>query len=326
MGQAPAATGPALRGESGTDPELSVILVTDGLDLVQEVLGHLRRQSAADRIELVLVTPPGTIPGDSPDLSGFARAQVVEFRTRESPPAARAAGVTAARAPVVAFAETHCFPEPEWAERLIHAHRGPWTAVGPEIGNENPTGGVSWGNLMVDYSPWMAPSRSGPVADLPGHNSSYKRDVLLEYGDGLPRLIESESILHWDLRRRGHRLYQEAGAKVRHRNITEMRAGLIEHFHNGRCFGALRSREWGRGRRALYVLASPLIPLVRMRRIVGDARRKGYDRELPSALPVIALKLIAHGTGEMTGYALGSGNAVRGMAKYELDRDLYARA
>ena len=42
---------------------------------------------------------------------------------------------------------------------------------------------------------------------LPGHNSSYKRDVLLGYGDRLESMMESETVLHWDLRAKGHRLY-----------------------------------------------------------------------------------------------------------------------
>jgi hypothetical protein len=301
-------------------------MITDGVGLIDEVLGHLRAQTAADRIELVVVAVPGTVPADSPALEGFGWVQLVESDTRASPPVARGAGVRVARAPVVVFGETHCFPRPEWAESLIEAHRGPWTAVGPEIGNANPETVTSWSLLCVDYSPWLAPRTSGPVDDLPGHNSSYKRAALLELGADLDRMFESESILHAALKDRGHRLYLEARASVRHRNITQIRHGLVEHFHNGRCFGALRSRSWSPRLRALYAAGSPLIPLIRLRRLLADVRGRTPDGVLPRALPIIVLMLVVHALGEMWGYVTGSGEAVAGMAGYELDRDLYAEA
>jgi hypothetical protein len=303
-----------------------VVLITDGVEMIDEVLGHLRAQTVADRIELVVVAVPGTVPADSPSIEGFGWVQVVDSESRSSPPVARASGLRAAQAPVVVFGETHCFPQPEWAESLLEAHRGPWVAVGPEIGNENPDTTTSWALLCVDYSPWLAPQTSRPVEDLPGHNSSYKRAALLELGADLDRMFESESILHGELKDRGYRLYVESRASVRHRNITQVRHGLIEHFHNGRCFGGLRSRSWSPWLRALYAAGSPLIPLIRLRRLLKDVRGRTPDGVLARALPVIVLMLAVHASGEMWGYISGSGKAVAGMAGYELDRDMYAEA
>ena len=306
------------------DPQLSVILVTDGLELVGEVLTHLQAQTTRDEIELVLVTPRGSVDGNvSQELEGFHSARVINADTRASAPAARAAGIAAARAPVIVMSETHCFPAPNWGQALIEAHRGPWAAVGPEIDNENPDRPGSWANLFVDYATWIAPASRGPAEDLPGHNSSYKRDLLLAYGEELPRMLESESILHWDLRSQGHRLYTETRAKVRHRNITRVMPALVEHFHNGRCFGGLRARNWHPLRRALYVAASPLVPVIRLRRILREARRSNRPDILPGALPMMVSSLLAHAAGELTGYAIGSGEAARAMVTYELDRNTY---
>jgi hypothetical protein len=301
-----------------------VILVTDGIELVRETLAHLREQSARDRIEVVIATPGGSLDGAGADeLSGFHSVSVIDSESRESTPVARAEAVAAAHAPVVAMAETHCFPQPEWAEALIAAHRGPWAAVGPEIDNDNPERPASWANLYVDYASWLSPATSGPVDDLPGHNTSYKRELLLGYGAELPQLLLSESVLHWDLRSHGHGLYQEARARVRHRNINRPVPALIEHFHNGRCFGAARSRKWHPARRALYVAASPLIPAIRLRRILRDIRRTNRGYILPRALPMMLASLFTHAIGEMSGYATGAGKAPEGMAKYELDRDVF---
>lgn len=301
-----------------------MILVTDGLETAQETLSHLRAQTAAGRIELVVTMPGGeaTENGDRA-LAGFHSTRVVRSDPQNGTAVARAAAIVQARAPVVVLAETHCFPEPEWADMLIAAHREPWAGVGPEIHNENPDKPISWGNLLVDYCSWLAPATAGPADDLPGHNSSYKRALLLDYGDDLSRLLESESILHWDLRARGHQLYVEARARTRHRNITRFVPAALEHFHNGRSFGGLRSRDWHPARRIFYAAASPLIPIVRLGRILREIRRKKRQDLLPEVLPSVLGSLVAHGAGELMGYLMGSGRSAEEMAKYEIYRDRY---
>ena len=74
------------------------------------------------------------------------------------------------------------FPEAGWAAALIAAHEGPWAVVGPAIRNANPATVVSWCDFVVGYGPWMDPVEAGPAPFLPGHNSCYKKAILLEYG------------------------------------------------------------------------------------------------------------------------------------------------
>ena len=63
-------------------------------------------------------------------VAGFAAFRVVEHDPMQLP-AARAAGVRAAGAPVVFVGETHTYPHERWAEALIAAHEHAWTAVTP---------------------------------------------------------------------------------------------------------------------------------------------------------------------------------------------------
>ena len=81
-----------------------------------------------------------------------------------------------------------------WAESLLYAHRKEWACVGPVVNNGNPRSLISWTNLVIEYGEWLAPAASKVVTHLPGHNSSYKRDILLRYGDELSTWFESESI------------------------------------------------------------------------------------------------------------------------------------
>ncbi|MGA9370905.1 MAG: hypothetical protein WBV53_03550 [Solirubrobacterales bacterium] len=305
------------------DPGLAVVLPTDLAETIREVLAHLRAQTVANQIELVVVAPSAdNVLGElATELDGFHSIQGVELDPWLSLPLARAGGTRAARAPLIAFSETHCFPDPNWAETMIETHRGPWAAVGPEMNNENPARAISWANLLLDYGAWVAPAEAGPVDDLPGHNSCYKRAVLLDYGDELGPLLQAESILHRDLRARGHRLYLQPAAKVHHRNIARLGPSLRTAFQSGRNFAGLRERDWTTLRRAAYAAGSFLIPFVRLARIAADRRRKGMGSELPRVLPAMACVLIASAAGELVGYLAGGGSSLQRIAPVELHRD-----
>src|SRR5437588_133855 len=82
------------------------------------------------------------------------------------------------------------------AQALLAAHRGPWAAVGPVVRNANPSTSVSWADFLIGYGPWCDPAPAGDLDHLPGHNSSYKRAILLDYGSELEGLLEAESVLH----------------------------------------------------------------------------------------------------------------------------------
>jgi hypothetical protein len=237
---------------------------------------------------------------------------------------ANAAGARRAAAPVVAFAEDHCFPEPEWAEALIAAHACGYAAVGPEIVNGNPGTVVSWCDFLIGYGPWMSPSPSGEAPFLPGHNSSYKRDLLLEYGDRLEEMLAAETVLHYHLVSRGHRLYLESRARASHLNFARWRIWLRVQFHQGRVFGGSRAAEWGHGRRLLYAAASPLIPLVRLVRISRQLLLPNRPRRmLPRLLPALILGLLTDGVGQFMGYLAGPGRSRELIAPLEYNRVLH---
>ena len=225
-------------------PEMSVVLLTPGTyETIRRTIGCLRAQTVRDRLEIVIVAPKASALGlDQAELAGFFRVRVVEADPIRSGAAARAAGICQATAPVVALGEDHSFPDPDWAEALIAAHRQPWAVVGPVVDNANPGTAISWANHLVEYGPWIAPAVPGPVEFLPGHNSAYKRDLLLDYGPELGAMLEAECLLHQDLRRRGYQVYLEPRARTRHLNYSKPFSWIPAHFHGSRLFAAARTR------------------------------------------------------------------------------------
>ncbi|GEM_PF-2622825 len=140
-------------------PALSVILTTRGdFDVVRATVRHLAAQTIAGRIELIIVAGSrAQLRPDEATLRGLGRWQIVEAGAVRSVGHGNALGIRAAGASVVALAEDHAFPAPDWAEALLRAHAQPCVAVGPAIYCGNPVNQVSWADLLIGYGPWLAP-------------------------------------------------------------------------------------------------------------------------------------------------------------------------
>jgi hypothetical protein len=172
----------------------------------------------------------------------------------------------------------------------------------------------------------MAARRAGEHEHLPGHNTSYKREVLLEFGNELDALIEAETPLQWRLREKGHRLYQERNARVAHTNFERWQTWLFVCLHAGRVFASTRARDWSAIKRLVFALASPLIPFVRLQRHL----RQAASAELPASLvarvtPVLFIGLVSDAIGQGLGSLLGAGRSRTTLVAWEFDRNAPTR-
>lgn len=316
------------KSTNGAAADLSVVLITpDSFETIRRTTEYLTRQSVAGRIELVIIAPAAArIDVDNALVAPLADVQVVRVASVTPTGPARAAAIRSARAPIIAFGEEHCFPAPGWAEALLDAHRGDHAAVGPAMHNANPDTIVSWADFLVAYGPWAAPVDRAEMDYLPGHNSSYKRSRLIEYAGALDTLMEAETVLMWDLRSKGHRLLLEPAAKAAHTNFALWRSWVAVMYFNGRAFADTRSATWSLGRKLVFTAASPLIPIVRLARTLGHARRlRRGPWFLARLVPTLCVGLAFDAAGQMLGYALGAGAAHEKMAQYEWHRMQHTR-
>jgi hypothetical protein len=155
-----------------------------------------------------------------------------------------------------------------------------------------------------------------------GHNTAYKRDVLLAYGAQLDSMLADEIILFQDLARRGCQLYMEPAARVRHLNISRLQPALDAKLVAGRNFGAARARwgRWSLPRRLAFGLLGPWIGLLRLRYFVRNVFRIGRQRDLPRIMPLAAALLFVHGLGEGLGAVFGAGSWAQRWNTYEFER------
>lgn len=319
--------GPAVSSTGGTPSALSVLCITpDTLQTLSPLLAALATQTMAARLEIVLLAPATARAEPLPvDPRTFAAVRRLELTPGATNPVLRARAVQAATAPYVVFTEDHCFPEPGWAAALIAALDGGAVGAGPMMVNANPDDPTSCVNFLLEYGPWSYPDAAGAQRHLPGHNSAYRRDLLLALGEGLARVLQLESPWLWDLTAGGARVECVPAARSHHFNFAELGPALPLRFHGGRVYGATRAAPWSVWRRVLYAGALPLIIAIRWWRVLQQAPRSlpdGLTMAMHARLPLL---LTADVLGEVTGYLAGSGDAIQRISGLEFHRGRFTR-
>jgi hypothetical protein len=309
-------------------PQLSVILPTDTWATIRPVVERLRRQTIADRIEVVFVTPdPDALTDATTGLEGLSSFRVVRVPTLVPLWKARAAGVRAARAPLIVLGETHAYAHPTWAGALVGAHAGSRPIVVPAFGNANPDGALSWAAYLSDYGAWGEGLERGEIRRWPGQNSAYSRAALLELGDGLEAALSRGDALWTALRAGGHGAWFEPDARIDHLNVARPLSWVAERFLAGLLIAGGRASGWLPARRLAYAAAAPLIPAVLTWRTLSGWRRAVQRQRVPFlTLPAMLAGNAVQAIGETVGYVRGRAGtgAEEAMTRFEIRKVDYA--
>jgi hypothetical protein len=286
-----------------------------------QALHSILAQPDVDRLEVLLVDCAGVgadpLPGaDHPSVRRLALPSRTTFGE------ARAAAVHQARTPIVAFLEEHCIALPGWSEAIARAHAGPWAGVGGEIYSANPGVGLSDAVYLLGYGAWSPPADRGPAAHIPAHDSSYSREILLQAGEALPRLLTSEPLLQEWLISRGHQLFVEPDVRFLHLNETKLDS-LKGFFWWNRVFSANRAelQAWSKRRRLAYGALGPALVALRTLRQARMVLRRTPRRwwSLTSNLPLIVLVNLVAVAGNIAGVAFGASDAEARFTNHELN-------
>ena len=303
-------------------PALSFIVVTDTAATIARLLAALRGQTIRERIELVVVCPGEHELGlVRAEVEGIGIVQVIEVGDIEPLHEAAAAGVLAAAGEIAVIGETHAFPDPDALELTLAAFADETVAaVAPGLRNANPSA-ASWGSLMVTYGAALGGEARDTTA-VSTHNAAVRRHLLLGLGDDLPFRLTLGGGLGDALRRDGHRLRYEPGVVYAHLNVARLRACFSDRFYASRIYASGRTRGWGAGHRALYLLGAPLLPAVLGWRIAHSPGWKQHRHEFGARVwPSIAVSVVGMAAGEAAAYARGVGRAHELVAEYEVHRE-----
>jgi GT2 family glycosyltransferase len=303
--------------EARDPPAFSVVVVvTSGGHHVERCLAALAAQVGAPPFE-VLVPVDAGVPEAStwrrehpgvrfPQVPGGGDAAGDPGRAHLAYDRRRAAGLAAARAPIVALTEDHARPAPDWCARLAAAHaRLPHAVIGGAIDNASDTP-LAWAVYFSDFGRYQSPLPEGPADYVSDVNVSYKRAALEAVGAAW-RDAYHETAVHGALRARGETLWLCPDAVVhQERGALRLAPVLRERFAWGRLYAGKRAHEVDAARRALLALGSPLLAPLLLARQVRTAWRRGRERgAFARALPWLALLLLVWSAGECVGYWTG---------------------
>ncbi|MEO6025410.1 MAG: hypothetical protein ABIR79_00900 [Candidatus Binatia bacterium] len=289
---------------STPSPEIAVVLVTSDPVRISKVLRCYRAGTDLDLIEIVVVALAGA-PVERAALTalGFRHVHLIAVDGFDFGRAEEAA-VRAATAPYVVFGQVHGYPRPGFVAALLAVTRaGQWTIVGPAMANANPESRVSWAAMCIHYGPWSVRKPRGAATSLPGHHSAYQRAALLALGSELYPHLDAGNSLQEALAARGGTFLFEPAAVLAIVNISRLGSFLADQFLQATKFARQRRRGWSALRRLLYVAGAPLIPIVRLGRVLRTLHREARLGELARGWAPLAAGLIVNAAGECLGYA-----------------------
>lgn len=307
-------------------PALSAVVVTPtSFAQIRRTVRHLREQDAADQVELVLVAPADEACADhrSGELDGFWGVQVVAAGAITNVDHASAHGLRAAAGDAVAVIEDHAYVQPGWASAVIEEYRTTDAgAVASLMRNANPSRMLSWMNLLIAYGSWTSAEAAGDVDEMPSHNFTVRRSALAPYLDeALEARLGRDGDLFDRLGADGARFRLTAAGQVAHVNPSRAWSTADLRVNAGRLYGATRAAGWSLARRLVYVGGGPLIPVVRLRRVIAEHFSGGrYAHLVPRIYPALLFGLVCDALGQMLGYAAGIGGSRDKLATFEMDR------
>ncbi len=285
-------------------PTLSVVIASqDASATVERCLAALLPQ-VADDTEVILID--NSTDGTAELVrQRHPRVLVVNERDGLLVPELWGVGILRSKGCIVALTTASFEPAGDWLAQIACVHREAFAGVGGAI-VQAPSGSLcDLAVFLCRYWRYQPPFPAQRVRDFAGDNASYKRAAL--------DTVEScwaegfwEQNVHTALLDAGHELLLTPEIGVSHLSSFTFLGFIRQRLRHGLEFGRDRSRRMSAGRRALFALASPVIPLLYLLRITRSViPRPGVRARFLWSLPVLMFFLTSWAVGECAGYLRG---------------------
>ena len=190
-------------------------------------------------------------------------------------------GILAARAERIALTTAHCIPADDWLDRVLALDLASDEAgVGGYFVNRAGASATDWAIYLLRYARFSRPHSSASVPHIAADNAVYRRSAILACADLLPGGFW-EPAYHDRFRAGGMRLRLSPDLVVEHANAYTATQFAAQRRAHGREFGRERAQPMPTMQRALYLLASPLIPFVLFAKVIGAAARENWLAQVP---------------------------------------------
>lgn len=273
------------------------------IDALQEQVAHVGGE--------IIVMDGSGLP--APDESAIAPDVTWISRPGRSVFQLRAEGYDHCRGDVVAITEDHVAPAADWCERILAAHSAhpEAIAIGGAVENGTTEHVMDWAAFLMTQAASMNPLANGPADRIAGAATvTYKRKAIdRRPAHGTLGVIELFDTA--EIRRDDEILLNDDSIRVSHYQCMDLATNASIEFHNGRTIAGFRRRAMTRGD-WLRIVGFPILPLYRAMRTVKIAWDKEVRRSTVLAtVPLLVLFHYAQASGEMIGYASGTGASPR---------------
>ena len=284
------------------------------LTILSGCLQALRHQVESPTLEIIVPYPAGVTEFEK------ARSEYLEVvflpitdlkyykidgSSREHHDELRAHGIAAAQGEIIALIEDYARPDPHWSENIISEHKKDFAAIGGAIENEVDRL-LNWGVYFCDFGKYQNPVSEGETTFASDANISYKNTALMAVRS-IWQDSYHETEVNWALRSLGEKIALSPKIVIfQHRTDLEFWSAMKERYVWGRSYAATRIKDIGNSKRFLYLLLTPLLPIILIIRMTSNIFRKGRNLNIfLKALPLTILLEISWSFGEFVGYLTG---------------------
>lgn len=266
-------------------------------------LESLRKQSFHD-FEVILVDSSS---GDAVEriAAEFPEVRYHHATQRFLPHEARNFGIKLARNDLLLFTDPDIVAAPDWIEKILATYRFTSAPLAGAVASVQ----RNWLGLGIHFAKfdlWLPGGGRRTVPVAASVNFLCARDLLEEAGGFDGNEMIGDTLLSWELRRRGHDLRFASDAIVYHDHRSTFVQLLRERFVRGADFARLRSEReaWSPGR-TFTILCVTVLPL-RLTKLIARTFlacvRSGCALDFIRTLPVIAAGHAGWLAGETTQY------------------------
>jgi hypothetical protein len=278
------------------DQEVEIIIVDNSTDGTTELIRIAMEEQGRGRGD-----------GPAPNL------KLVEAPATALIPELWGIGVRQSSGAIIATTTSHFTPRPDWFEQILRAHESSHAGhaghagIGGAIENDDSSGLVDWAVYFCRYSSFMPPFVEKAAREIAADNASYKRSALAQWRQSGEAGFW-ETVVHAGFRKQGLSLLLSPAIVVTHKRSFALFDFIRQRFQHGRQYGGARAERISTGRKWVYALLSPLIPLLFLARISRlVVTRRAHIGKFLLSLPILSLFLSGWAMGELWGYLLGEG-------------------
>jgi glycosyltransferase involved in cell wall biosynthesis len=285
-------------------PKFSIIVASkDGRQTIEECLLSIEKQKDSS-VEIIVVDQSND--GTSQFIENrFPDVRLIKYSRPALIPELWSVGIAASSGQIIAITIAQFAPAVNWITSIIESLKPPYSAVGGAIENSDTASLCDWALYFCRYSNYMLPFVKREVDDMAGDNAAYKRDALGPYKDIFKKGFW-ENMVNAAMVKDGLKILLTPDIVAVHKKSFGVIPFSIQRFLHGYHYGKDRLPNLLIIKRSVYILISPLIPVVHFKRILQRVlQRNRHKVKLALSLPILFLFIMCWSIGELCGYISG---------------------